>query len=206
MAAMRASGNRFEPLRRLRATIAVYAMLRPGRALPPMSGWAVAPETAELLAVLVRRHRPSRVLELGSGASTVILGLALRRAGGGTLVSIDHDAAWAGQTRGWLADHGLGGVRVEVAPLVGDPPWYELPEMKGPFDLLFVDGPPVRTGPRARWPALSRLRSVLAPGAIVVADDADRDRDTIEAWLAETPGLTCEWMAIEKGAAVLRMP
>jgi predicted O-methyltransferase YrrM len=142
-----------------------------------------------------------RVLELGAGASTVLLARLLAQEGG-TLTAVEHDAAWAAWVTARLDREGLGaGARVVHAALVPSAHaddglgWYAPDGMAAaldgdPPDLVIVDGPPA-DGPgqgAARAPALGALQERLAPGATVVLDDAVRPGETqvLERWERET--------------------
>jgi hypothetical protein len=54
---------------------------------------------------LIRRRRPSVVLEFGTGFSTVVIADALSRNGAGRLWTVDASAAWIDNTRGKLPEH-----------------------------------------------------------------------------------------------------
>jgi predicted O-methyltransferase YrrM len=140
-----------------------------------------------------------RILELGSGVSTVVLARLLR-ASGGTLVAVEHDAAWAAWVAERLAAEGLDAVaRVVHAPL--EPaaahalPWYAAAGIdaalaEGAPDLLVVDGPPAfrAEDALARLPAIAELLARLAPGATVVLDDIARpgERAVLARWERES--------------------
>lgn len=202
--------------RQVEALLSLQRLLEPRRPLPPLRGWAISPDVACLLVELVLDTRPRRVLELGSGSSTVILAYALEKAGGeGTLLSVEHDPDHANRTTSHLERHRLTErATVTTAPLVPcklageDWPWYDLGALvnSGPFDLVLVDGPPSSTRPLARYPALPRLEGLLSPGAIVVADDGDfpETRKVVERWMREFPGWISERASCEKGAWILR--
>lgn len=128
------------------------------------------------------------LVECGCGSSSVILARFLAKRGFGHLLSIEHDERTAAFVASQLRREGLGHVaRVVFAPLaphpaaLGTSQWYS-PQMVhdevstfvdnyGLVDLLLVDGPSLGD---ARYPALPVLRGVLAPGASVLVDDADR--------------------------------
>jgi len=188
-----------ENVRETTAATQLVSLIGTDAPLPAMGGWAMEASALLTMFHLVRRHRPAMVLELGSGASTVVLGHAVRGYGG-RLVSLDHDAAFAEATRAAVADHGLADVcTVRVAPLVdipfgdGSARWYD-PSALADLDsvgLLVVDGPPGASGPRARQPALHLLRDRLAPGAFVILDDVNRDdeRGILLSWDRAFPEL-----------------
>ncbi len=202
------------------ALLALHTLLDLRAPLPPLSRWAASAELAVTLADLVLERSPRRVLELGSGASSLVVGYALEQAGGGHLLSLDHDPNYARQTARLAERHGLAG-RVEVAsaPLVEQSiggrsqPWYDLGvadlgAFAGPegIDLLVVDGPPRESDPGARYPALPLLLDRLAPDAVIVLDDALRaeEQAALRRWQAEVPGLSVEVLPTAKGVAVVR--
>ena len=198
------------------ALLGLYHAVRPTGKLPSASGWAAAPDLLRHLYDTVREQRPQLVVELGSGASTVVIAAALRDAGSsGRLVSLDHDPVWADRTRSFLTENDLGSVvDLRIAPLVdvtvgGDTRrWYDPDQLPdGTVDLLIVDGPPKDTGELARYPAVPVLADQLRPGSIVVLDDYDRadERAIVERWLTEHPTLTLQRLPLAKGAAELRI-
>jgi predicted O-methyltransferase YrrM len=180
--------------------------------LPPMGEWAVSPDFARILVWVLQETRPRLVLELGSGASTVITGYVLSEAGIGCLISLDHEADYSEQTRHQLVLHDLQDlVTVVTAPL--EPVkvnghrsrWYgaHATEDVGPIDLLVVDGPP-SVDRWSRYPALPILMEKLSDSATVVVDDYKRDRDYVASWLRDYPEFQLEEFDTEKGTAVLR--
>jgi len=185
------------------------------RPLPPLSGGcAVRPDVAAYLAGLILDMRPRAVLELGSGVSSVIIGYCLRQAGGGTLLSLDHDADYAAQTQRWLCQHGLQDiVTVYHAPLTQVPvrtgvhQWYDLRAV-GPLpslDFVFVDGPPWSTQELARLPALPLLEQHLSEAAVIVVDDYKRgdEREMVRRWLAGRDDWQVLELPTQRGMAVL---
>ena len=140
----------------------------------------------------------------------------LRSLGLGELTAVEHDPDFAARTRRELELQGLDGVATVVeAPLaqvrVGGAgwTWYDLPGgLPSAIGLLFVDGPPGTTGPQARYPALPLLGSRLAPGAVLVLDDADRpdEQEIVKRWQSEHPDLVVRHLDSESGAAVLTLP
>ncbi|MFS8499784.1 MAG: uracil phosphoribosyltransferase, partial [Micromonosporaceae bacterium] len=186
--------------REVEALLQLYRDHLPRAPMPPSGQWALDPSGLLELLSRVPRDRPSLVLELGSGTSTVWLAYALERSGG-RLVSVDHDPGYGQRTRDLLERHELSKVaEVRDAPLrevtVGgqERRWYDptaFADVAG-VDLLFIDGPPGATGPLARYPALPLLLPRLAPEALVVLDDAHRpdEQETVRRWLAEVDGLS----------------
>jgi hypothetical protein len=168
-----------------------------------------------------------RVVELGSGISTVLLARLLCRRSppaGFRVASVEHDARWVRWVTEQLEREGTGADVVVVhAPLAPHPRaerglgWYDeavLTQGLGtallgdPIDLLLVDGPPAYAAGRglARYPALPVLREWLAPGATVVLDDAERpgEQEVLRRWERET-GVDFDRRLDRAGVAVARI-
>ncbi|MFW5696234.1 MAG: O-methyltransferase [Phototrophicaceae bacterium] len=205
----------YQHYRQIEALMSLQATLKLHYALPPLRLWSISPDFGLLLAEQVRRRQPTRVLELGSGASTLVLAYALEAVGSGKLISVEHNEEYVERTRRELDKHGLSDwVTVIHAPLtdVTDDEstyrWYDIPDDMDldQIDILIVDGPPVEGQKMVRYPALPMLFEHLAPDALVIIDDylrADEHR-AVNRWLDEFDLEAVETVANEKGAALLR--
>lgn len=159
----------------------------------PWTDFSMRP--AAILGVLndIAVNQRRRIVECGSGNSTVYIGRLLASLGSLDVQvhSLEHDARWADIIQAMLAREGLDAlVSVVVAPLVDN--WYQvhaLPQLDD-IDLLVVDGPPAyqRSLAAARAPALTYFGPALEKGATVFLDDADRkgERQVIAAWERES--------------------
>ncbi|MDA0378627.1 MAG: class I SAM-dependent methyltransferase [Bacteroidetes bacterium] len=195
----------------------IQSAIAPVHPLPYFTRWSSSPALAARLIGLIRTHRPQRIVELGSGVSTLVMAYAAREAGAGEVLSLDHDPEYAAITRRNLDAHGLAAhARVVDAPLVGVETsrgrriWYAasaLDDLSG-IDLLIVDGPPRKSGPDARWPAFDLLRERLAPGAFVVLDDTARsdEKASLESWSSVALPDGIQQIPGRKGVTILRMP
>lgn len=167
-----------------------YINIRPltGDGLLGTDLWAIDAVFAENLVQLLNQG-PARVVELGSGHSSVIIAQRLAHNGHGRLTSVDHLEPFADRTRGWLRDRDLSGVAEVIHAPIADHeiagktyPWYSMDALAEALpdriDLLVVDGPPGKLGPDARWPALPLLEDRLAPDAVILLDDGDRGEET----------------------------
>jgi predicted O-methyltransferase YrrM len=139
---------------------------------------------------IVHRDR-TRILECGSGVSTVLLARLLQQRKRGELTSLEHDPQWANLIHDHLQQEHLDQIaRVIHAPLQGEPPWYRLDDAPDEIDLLIVDGPPAFAPGHgaARTPALARLADKLAHDATVILDDINRpgEQQTITTWQTST--------------------
>jgi predicted O-methyltransferase YrrM len=151
------------------------------------------PETAELLAVLVRATGARRLLELGTsiGYSTIWLADAAE-AVGGTLVSVELDPERSATARANLerarltADLRVGDAG-EVLRAGGDESW----------DLIFLDAE--RPAYAGYWPDVLRT---LAPGGLVAVDNVISHADQVEeilALMAAEPAVTSTQVPIGAG-------
>ena len=159
----------------------------------------------------IAARRPQCVVELGSGLSTLVIAAALRSNGAGRLLSIDADEGYAAQTRDELLRQGLGEwVELRFAALTEMKcegiarPWYDTRVLAdlSQVELLLIDGPPTALRADIRYPALPFFWGRLAPGAIVLLDDAARpaERAMAAAWQRQFPDATYEYLHLEKGA------
>lgn len=138
-------------------------------------GWSAS----QPLALHVARELLARkvdVVELGSGLTTLILGVVADHLGTRVL-SVDHDEHWAQRITGVLQRHRVGSVTVVHAPLkdFGDFDWYDLPPSVQPslFGIVVVDGPPGAT--RGGRGGVNRLLVPLIPASSAVfVDDLAR--------------------------------
>lgn len=172
-----------EPITEVQALLQLVPKVPGAPPLPPVGGWALT--AASLLQIwhIVESDQPRTIVECGSGSSTLWLAYAARHIEGVRIVALDHNEHYAAATCALLDLHGLSDVAdVRHAPLrdvtVGGETlsWYDTDQLADveSIDLLLVDGPPQRTGPRARFPAVPLLRDRLATGAVILADDATR--------------------------------
>jgi len=151
----------------------------------PMLG----PQKATRLAEMIREARPRLVVEVGTaiGYSGLWIADVLRELKQGRLVTFEQDAERAAEAGRYFQ-------RAEVAPfitqVVGDAR-QRLAEVKGPIDVLFLDG-----GFSNYYPCFLACRSQLRNGALLVADNAgigaDEMADYLEHARAHYPSRT-EW-------------
>jgi predicted O-methyltransferase YrrM len=144
----------------------------------------ITPQTGELLGLLIQATMSRRVLEIGTsnGYSTLWLAEAVRGVAGG-VVTVEVAAARAEMARHNLERAGLSSwVRVEVM----DAAEFFRQRAACGFDFLFLDAD--REQYIAWWPA---IQSVLAPGGLLVVDNAVSHASALEHFMAQvraTPG------------------
>lgn len=129
---------------------------------------AVSRETAMLLYMLARSCRATSIVEFGTsfGISTLHLAAALRDNGGGRVIGTEFERAKLAQARANVAAAGLADL-VEIRE--GDALESLARDMPETIDLVLLDGA------KGLYPrVLALLEPRLRPGALVVADNADR--------------------------------
>ena len=200
---------------RIESLLSLYSTIKPDLPLPDMRGWAASPDLLKKIAEIVIREKPEFIIELGSGASTVIIAYCLRKLGRGRVLSLEHDIEYAAASRDMLSFHGLDGIAT-----VADAPlkeielngvkrlWYDLKnvQMDSPIDFLFIDGPPGSLQKLSRYPALPLLHKYFSGATTIVLDDGYReDEKNIAAlWEKEYGPFTVEFLDTEKGAFLMR--
>lgn len=179
--------------------------------------YALTADAAAVLARQVALLRPKVVVELGSGVSTVLVGKVLQGQGYGHIYSLDHDAAWAEETRKQVRAAGLEDqAEVLDAPLIRlemdgqNFLWYEIPAKVNDLaqiDLLIVDGPPQAIDPNGlpRYPALPKFLPQLSANAEIFIDDARRpgEREMVRRWLERFPGWKTRVLQTGPGTCLL---
>jgi hypothetical protein len=189
--------------------------------LPPLRGWAMSPDILLQLHTYIINKQPKLVVELGCGASTIVIADAMRQNGCGQLISLEHSSYYAGQTLSRLEAEDLHPrVSLRVDELVAwegqhlnlddaenSSRWYsqKLLDDVSEIELLLVDGPSESTCKYARYPALPALFDRLASKTEIWMDDTIRkdEKEICKHW-ADIYGFELEFSALEKGLGILR--
>jgi predicted O-methyltransferase YrrM len=179
----------------------------PAGALPKLGSWKADVGFLTRIVDHIETHRPAHVVELGSGASTLVTARALQLHGGGVLTSFDQHRDFVETVRAWLDDYRLP-ARIDHARLVPAAPpwpglWYDLPKLPESIDLLLIDGPPWTLHPLVRGSA-ERLFDRIAPGGMVMLDDASRPGERVIAsrWRRHWPDFEWTFSSGIKGTLV----
>ena len=176
-------------------------------------GWGNEGFSADgrFLAAVVRQAASATgpILECGSGLSTVLMSIATR-ASANEVWSLEHDPQWAERVRKSLQQSSANRMNIESAPLktYGAFDWYQPDFTRLPrrFSLVVCDGPPGDT-PGGRYGLVPVMRDSLAPGCVILIDDAQREaeRSMAERWAGELNArLVIE--GHERRMAVLTLP
>lgn len=137
-------------------------------------GWSG--DLAYLEAVWRETLNARRVLECGSGLSTILLGRIADRTGA-EIWSLEHLSEWQRKVNDVLANNKLPN-RVTYAPLrsYGTYEWYTLPsDLPSDFDLVICDGPPSAT--RGGRYGLLPVCADRITNAKILLDDVERPEE-----------------------------
>lgn len=178
-------------------------------ALPNLGSWKADTTFLHRLVDVIERTRPQVVVELGCGATSLVIARALQLHGGGKLYGFDQNADFVEHTSAWLEQHQVE-AELRPAPIAPDPSewsslWYSLPVVPAPIDLLVIDGPPWALNPLIRGRAEVLFES-LAPGAFLLLDDAARPGERLVArrWRRKWPDIRFAFLGGGKGLLVGR--
>ncbi|HWK40779.1 MAG TPA: class I SAM-dependent methyltransferase [Croceibacterium sp.] len=179
----------------------------PHDALPHLGSWKADTWFLWRIVEAIERLRPKEVVELGCGASTLVIAKALDQCGGGRLSSYDQHAGFVESTSHWLESHGLD-ADLRHAPLVEDSThwshvWYALHSLPREIDLLVIDGPPWSLNPFIRGRA-ETLFDRIVPGGMVLLDDAARPGERLVAarWKRDWPEFEFTLLPGAKGTLI----
>ena len=145
-----------------------------------LPGIAVSPLQGKLLYLLARMQNAGAILEIGTlgGYSTIWLARALPA--DGRLVSLEYEPRYAEVAHANVARAGLDGiVDIRVGPALET-----LPDVEGPFDLVFIDADK-QTTPAYFEAALERSR----PGGLIVGDNVVRGGSLLDGTDASSEGM-----------------
>jgi hypothetical protein len=118
----------------------------------------------------IARHAQGNILELGSGLSTLVMGLELA----GTnheLHAFECDLGWFKATSTLLARYGVKNVVLHYAPIMPYEgfDWYGLPETLPHFDVVLIDGPERKICRRDT--AFKAIPDILDKARVWIIDD-----------------------------------
>jgi predicted O-methyltransferase YrrM len=145
---------------------------------------AVSRETARLLYMLVRSTGARSVVEFGTsfGISTLHLAAGLRDNGGGRLITTEFEPSKAARAR---ANFIAGGLADLIELREGDALETLAHDLPDRIDLVLLDGA------KSLYPAvLTLLEERLAPGALLVADNADSSPEYLQRVRSPSDGYT----------------
>jgi predicted O-methyltransferase YrrM len=145
---------------------------------------AVSRDTARLLYMLVRAAGARSIVEFGTsfGISTLHLAAGLRDNGGGRIITTEFEPSKAARAR---ENFTAGGLADLIELREGDALQTLARDLPGRIDLMLLDGA------KGLYPTvLALLEEHLKPGALIVADNADRSPDYLRRVRSAADGYT----------------
>ncbi|WP_063684203.1 O-methyltransferase [Bradyrhizobium stylosanthis] len=136
-------------------------------------GFSIHPEQGELIYLLCRGLRATRVAEFATsvGMSTLYFAAALRDNGGGTVIGSEIVPAKVEAAKRNLAEAGL----VDYAEIREGDARQTLRDLGGPVDFILVDGWPREEGPSLAREVIEIVAPQLLVGGYVMNDNAEPD-------------------------------
>lgn len=178
-------------------------------------GWSIDSLTAKFILQHLVEARPSVIVELGSGTSSILIAHCNETiANDCRHIAIDHDRRYLDLTKAIAAsnalDHRIEFLECALGEIeMPGHRWYQGVKAQlsaTRIDMLLIDGPPGHAQKDARYPALPVLYDLLAEHCTVILDDARRpdERSIAERWQAMYPEFRLEFLPGGHQPAVLR--
>nr|WKN36963.1 class I SAM-dependent methyltransferase [Tunicatimonas sp. TK19036] len=176
--------------RQFQGLMNIYFVTKPSNVLPAFRDlWSISPDFAEILMQEVINRKPKLIIDIGSGASSIVMGYCLKKIGAGKILALDHDQKFADRTSNYVRAHGLEEyVEVLHQPLVQadidsfQGVWYDssfLNKIQQKIDFVIVDAPPGYIQKYSRYPALPFLYDYLSDRAAILVDDTKREDESV---------------------------
>ena len=136
-------------------------------------GFSIVPEQGDLIYLLCRGMRATRVVEFATsvGMSTLYFAAAMRDNGGGTVIGSELVPAKVAAARGNLAEAGL----TDYADIREGDARQTLRDLGGPVDFILIDGWPLNEGPSLARQVIKIVAPQLRVGGYVMNDNAEAD-------------------------------
>lgn len=180
---------------------------------------AVEEKYAKYLVSKIAVCRPTTIVELGSGISSLLMIKAIERLGYDyNFISVDSDEFFLNETKNLLISEGVYDekkISLVYAPLKNIEingttyKWYDVSNLsftQDKFDLLFIDGPQGSLNKNSRYPAINTFKKYLKNGSLVLLHDAKRqdEIEIVELWKKENPVISRAYeIDTERGGAEL---
>jgi len=200
-----------ENFNQVESLLSIYSQLKFRAPIPSTRGMAASPDFLKLTMETIISNKPEFIVELGSGTSTIIAAKTLEQLKSGFLLSIDHDAKFAEQTRQRITLETLEKYSKVITSELKDITvngesynWYDtsfLEKIDRKIELLIVDGPPRIINKNARFPAIPLLKKYFTDNTVILLDDGGRkdEQNTVKLWLKELDKFNVDYFNTEKG-------
>jgi hypothetical protein len=178
--------------------------------LPDMHGWRISPDLGMQIVQMIETGNYDAVVEFGSGTSTLLMALALKKQAKKRIampvkfIAFEHLTPFFEETKKLLSVSGLNAnvtlIHAKLVSIKGlnqtNFDYYDCLEALSQFKkelkipnpkvIVIVDGPPGRVGPHARYPAMQFIEQAFEGLAHVdyIMDDYMRkeEREIVSMW------------------------
>jgi len=183
--------------------------------LPYTRNFSASPDFLKIIAEHCLQHKPAMIMECSSGLSSLVLARCCQLNQRGRVFSLENGESFAQTARDHIHNYQLDDyAQIIYAPLESYSlhnrkyQWFNIDHLPDQsVDMLVVDGPPGFLQKHSRYPALPLLYKKLSDQCVIFLDDAARvdEREIVEKWLQEYPGLQHEYLLLMRGCSVLRL-
>ncbi|MFZ2900365.1 MAG: hypothetical protein WA004_17170 [Saprospiraceae bacterium] len=170
----------------------------------PWTSSSISPSTANYIVNDILINERKKIIEFGSGLSTIIIGRFLKKFDNdSTLFSVESDEKWIETLQSFIDRENLGHhIQFIHAPIKNSPysfkshtAWYDSQcieeKIEGiKFDMVIVDGPQGFLS-YSRYGALPFIKKHLNPKFSILLDDTNRkeEQEIFQKWSQEFPNL-----------------
>jgi predicted O-methyltransferase YrrM len=196
--------------RQLESVLGIYNLLNHDFSLGPLRSWAISPDALQIILVDIAIRRPSRVVEFGSGQSTVAIAKLLATLGG-SLTSVEHDSTYYLNVHKLLTLFAIQDkVHSIIRPLLPLSPGettYDLKDLPVTSpEVVLIDGPP--GGQKNRLAPLRWAYRNISEGGVIYLDDYCREyeKTCVRLLQQEFPDLILSSRQTEKSLAIIEKP
>lgn len=206
--------RRKEDFRQTEVLFAINNFIKEHFTLPSFRNEAISPDFGLELVELIFKNKIKKIVELGSGTSTILMGHCLRQIGAGKIYTFEQDEVFFNQTKAEIIKHDLSNfVDLRLSKLKDYKikekkwKWYDLNFFSDiqEIELLIVNGPSGNLQRNSRYPAVPLICEKLKNNSIVILDDIKRkeEKDIFETWFREYNFISQQTKATENGVGIL---
>jgi len=148
--------------------------------------WSIFPDSLYRILITIAQMKPNYIVEMGSGASTLYIGLLLKKIGSGKLITLEDNEKYYVEVEKAINKHEIKyQVDLNYCPLVPlnvgssfHGHWYDTTDITFPsnIEVLVVDGPYGHAHDIARYPAYPLLDNKLSDNSVIFLDDGNRKK------------------------------
>ncbi|WP_372367036.1 O-methyltransferase [Candidatus Uabimicrobium sp. HlEnr_7] len=165
-----------------------------GYSIANTRGWCISPDIGIFLLDLLDQYSPKSILELGCGASSLVIGSYCIK-NSGQLLSLEHQISHLQHVQAMIEEKKYSQVvtlvhsELEKQKSLYSSPFYSpkalTQHVSNRFDFVFIDGPPKQHGEQIRGNFLPLYQEFLQSNCIIVLDDYVRqgERQFVKKWL-----------------------